>query len=1251
MGTAVRTALTRAALVTFLATAAWWTVGFGRAMADTPVTATPSQVADQLFVAGDVARLSVVPSGTESVALERILQQLYADNPSLSSSDAVSDIQGLQQALSASGAPSTATLTVMPGNQRILTILDALESSSPPAPVALAITTVARDALMQSSAALVSDGQYFDASADTLSTLTAANLSPARVLEATVALGASNPSFAQARDTLWASVSHEHIGDDTQQLLSENPALQNAGINALVSGLSNGSFSSQETTLLSTIGSDETQIENQTCTPGGPPPTPGSGQQPSCTGGALHDAELVAAACPNGISSSDPACQGQVNAVSGDPQQEASVIAAEETAATAAGGLLGYANGQLQIAEQAAAQTSAQVANDENAYLTAQTIMGDVKFGEDVVSLGATLAADTIDPVQAISGLFSVVNDAIGFGLNAPDPNQIIITGIQNISQQISDFEQYTQSAFTAISAQLAGLSGQIAQQTYALSMQLTNAQDQITQLSTAIANLQDSVDRLESEVQSLFAANANNDLSRLTRESLGYEAVNGQPLPPGTFATSADDLLQDASGTAVSQTVLASPGPFDALDGDSQLTLGGSDPLNTNINYFNYFPELVSDSPTGPFTGAPLTSGCAANANGSLCLPNPAFWASASRAFAQLLLENPQYVTSARLTQLNSLIQDGTTVQSALAQITANDAGADPGGTGSKLLDGLLGYYTYWAYEQHPEGTPPSLQQAILNVETSYLSGRQVPGENVSFANVEPWSGVSQTPDYTGLLQEPQFNNVQLCDTNEHSASGNSTLPKLSTALVQNVPADLLNAARVGVGNITVCWTAEFDNGSPGAGNTGNLTMNLIFFGNVPQTAPNGNTYTQPYEIAYLTTDQPVRDQYSGDGVSDAIATVAQGWQAAAGGTDLSTSLTPVSGTIPQENFTAVDGYDDPQTEAILTSLQQGIYSDILAGGSSLTTGTSGDTDVMAAAQRLDGASSLLEDYVRLGFSQALASDDNLQELINGAESDVFAYPGLNLFGTGQLDGVPAELIHYYQQAQNSPGIFDPAIDVHGFAKAVKARARALTTALAAYVQTGRASGQSASDGGALAESSPVVASTLARLRLSSDVLTDELSGALSYPGTATTTGTATGATPPSPGASSTTTPTNPQGTTPNASTTRPVTVTIRCGASKCLDRVTATVTELLRHGKVVAVGATGRVPRGETKRTVVVATMTLTVAARKSHQVTVSLNATGRALLARFGKLPITITVYQQQGKKPARAIATYSRTIVRG
>ena len=49
----------------------------------TPVHLTSAQVTRTLFVAGDVGRLSQIPSGVEDVVLEKVLQQLYADNPTL----------------------------------------------------------------------------------------------------------------------------------------------------------------------------------------------------------------------------------------------------------------------------------------------------------------------------------------------------------------------------------------------------------------------------------------------------------------------------------------------------------------------------------------------------------------------------------------------------------------------------------------------------------------------------------------------------------------------------------------------------------------------------------------------------------------------------------------------------------------------------------------------------------------------------------------------------------------------------------------------------------------------------------------------------------------------------------------------------------------------------------------------------------------------------------------------------------------
>src|SRR3954451_8552592 len=90
------------------------------------VHASPSEVSRLLFVAGDVRRLSRAPSGTVDTVLEQVLQAEYRSDPSLDPADAAADIDGLRAAVG-NGPTSTATLAVVPGNQRVLAILAAAE--------------------------------------------------------------------------------------------------------------------------------------------------------------------------------------------------------------------------------------------------------------------------------------------------------------------------------------------------------------------------------------------------------------------------------------------------------------------------------------------------------------------------------------------------------------------------------------------------------------------------------------------------------------------------------------------------------------------------------------------------------------------------------------------------------------------------------------------------------------------------------------------------------------------------------------------------------------------------------------------------------------------------------------------------------------------------------------------------------------------------------------------------------------------
>ncbi len=76
--------------------------------------------------------------------------------------------------------------------------------------------------------------------------------------------------------------------------------------------------------------------------------------------------------------------------------------------------------------------------------------------------------------------------------------------------------------------------------------------------------------------------------------------------------------------------------------------------------------------------------------------------------------------------------------------------------------------------------------------------------------------------------------------------------------------------------------------------------------------------------------------------------------------------------------------------------------------GGGGLTAGASQATNVQQAATRLDGANELLDGYVSLGLPQALASDDALQGLVSGTNSDTFAPASGGLAGTARAGNVP---------------------------------------------------------------------------------------------------------------------------------------------------------------------------------------------------------------------------------------------------
>ena len=1095
-----------AALVVSLAVAA------GANAASSPSTTvqlSAAQVAQTLFVAGDVGRLSQIPSGVEDVVLEKVLQQLYTNNSVLAPNQAVSDIQGLQMALSTgSQAISPATLTVMAGNERILAILRALTGSNPPAEVLHALAQMTNQALTSSAQSTQFLGQAFDASADSLDTLSYKDFSPAGTLARTASLASTNTLFGQARDALWKQASNESVFDSTETLLSENPALQNSAINALV-GM-RGADGSLDTTVgqLETLIAGGVQvIANQNCTLA----SGTSGTTPSdCASGALHDAQLVAQNCPNGTADMSTACLNARSQAKNDAPGELGSISAQQATTAAEAQALGDADATLGTAEVAQSEAAVELADEENAYLNYQSFQQTEKAGFDVLNLAVSLSVSEIDPVAAVGALLNVVGDATGFAFSGPDPNTLILQGIQAIAQQLSDFEQYTQSAFQAVDTQLSNISNQVAQ----IAAQITQAQQQLTQLATQVSTLQSSVDHLQSEVQSLFAQGARNDLGTLINQYIGFQQANGTPLPQTQFAQAAGALYQDATSTALTQTLLTVPTGFDALNADSLVT--GSDPLtlDTNINLFNFFGAGVSDAPSSVGWPGALTTTCPPNANPAqdLCLPDPDFWATSARAFSQLLLENPTYITPTRIAQLQTIQQEGQLIANALEQLSVNNAGTDSGGTGNKTLDAAINYFRYWGdNNSHPGGTPPSLSQVLKNEEQRYLATQTVPtSPQLTVPPVNPWGSPQQLPDVAGLQTLGSLRNIPLCAQYAGLYGVTATseeLPSLPQSLIGFIDPQFENAARLGVGTISACWIAVASNDN---GNNFDLTTQIRYFytgGGVSNEEIATAASTDPNVFDCAGTPDPMTPF-----TPDILATVIGGWTK--GGTS---NCPDVSETLSAANLSPSDGLQSATSavENALLNLRRGAYGDIIGAGAGLTAGSSQSTNVQQAATRLDGANELLDGYISLGLPQALASDDTLQGLVSGTNSDTFAPASGGLAGTAPAGNVPAQIVNLYKAAINDDAtsalpVADPADTV---ATLVDQRASQLAGAINAHIVS------TAAPAGALqghvrlsaniataqttsavfAEENPYIGPTLDRLNETSLVLNDEMNGTTS--------------------------------------------------------------------------------------------------------------------------------------------------------
>ena len=81
--------------------------------------------------------------------------------------------------------------------------------------------------------------------------------------------------------------------------------------------------------------------------------------------------------------------------------------------------------------------------------------------------------------------------------------------------------------------------------------------------------------------------------------------------------------------------------------------------------------------------------------------------------------------------------------------------------------------------------------------------------------------------------------------------------------------------------------------------------------------------------------------------------------------------------------------------------------------------------------------------------------------------------------------------------------------------------------------------------------------------------------------------------------------------------------------GSTSCKIKLTASVRETIRHGKVIALAASTKT----TKKTITIASKTATIPAGSTKTITLTLNGTGKQLLAKHHPLKAKLTVTQSR------------------
>ncbi|WP_418060739.1 hypothetical protein [Pimelobacter simplex] len=760
------------------------------AHAQTPPTPLVSQIADvrisvsaaefrrHLFVAADAARLSD-PSSTADLLAERALQRVYALDPQADPAAAADAVRGLVAAAGSVTGPAfdsriTRTMVLFQG---------AATADRGPLAATLQRATTELVRLTAEQVASVTAGTHAEnalgTNGDTESRLLASTtFAPAAVLRDSATLADRSPRFASARDLVWGSVTGASISATTAELLSTAPMLvDNPDVQAWAARRDQA--------------------------------------------GNLSTTGVVIAGTP---SNPAPNTIGATMAELGDSLRTTVEVAAASTGTTPV--------------DEVVSEQAVEDARESQTTLVLQTgfLTGSTSAAKDIVDqVGATAIQVTLlamtfnDFAKGDIGRAALSGNALGVvmtllpavlewaGVFGPSGDDLVMTQLDNISQQMADFQNYVTGQFTQVFESLARVSAQlddISQKLDRAVIDIEQARVQIGQLYDGLSRLQGSLDAVQNNILEALRNGTNSALRQTINSALGYEERNGSKLPLNEFNSAAAYLHTFVTVTARHSPELNTDRPsFDLQNDANQLSTG----IASNVHFLDQVPAKRG------WRNARL-SGLTGDAPQ---LANMDDFVLASRAYAQLMLENPRYVTAGYRRWLSDIQQQGTPLADLTAAIATPDT-AD--GTRSTLLNRLVCERTSAAFT--PTTSPPCRPQteetapvdALVAEATSQLTGAvpgfDGPGKRTAASPLttkgttafDPFVNSSRdSSDLSDLWSDlPGRDQVAPCGAAAGETAptrGAMDRPASLTPSSQGVPEAFGWAHRMGLGTLGVCY------------------------------------------------------------------------------------------------------------------------------------------------------------------------------------------------------------------------------------------------------------------------------------------------------------------------------------------------------------------------------------------------------------------------------------------------------------